>query len=197
MMDRSSSGRFHLRLGCAVVPALALLLVPAQAIARPPQPPVARSAPGRIRPAAMAGLDCNGFSPIQRAVKLTMLCADPKGPEGESLEDNGHYVGHDEPAVRFVSTRPGSGAEVLWHERLPLDPARDPTVASPGHDVTHFFELSVAPWFGMALCDPQSYPQTPCTPRSDRNAPRGRFPGGGAAFTCSSPGSPGLQAGEE
>jgi hypothetical protein len=34
----------------------------------------------------------------------------------------------------------------------------------------------------MAQCDPQSYPQTPCTPRSDSNAPRGEFPGGGSAF---------------
>ncbi|HYY80791.1 MAG TPA: hypothetical protein VFD04_16655, partial [Actinomycetes bacterium] len=103
--------------------------MPAQAIAKSPQPRTARTTPGPVKPRAMGGLDCNGFSPIQRAVKLTMLCADPKGPEaGEGLEDNGHYVGHDEPAVRFVSTRPGSGADVLWRERLAVDPARDPTV---------------------------------------------------------------------
>jgi hypothetical protein len=29
--------------------------------------------------------------------------------------------------------------------------------------------LSVAPWFGLPLCDPQSYPQNSCTPDSDTN----------------------------
>src|SRR2546421_195867 len=31
-------------------------------------------------------------------------------------------------------------------------------------------ELSVAPWFGLPLCDPHSYPQNPCTPDSDTNS---------------------------
>jgi hypothetical protein len=48
--------------------------------------------------------------------------------------------------------------------------------------VTHYFELSVAPWFSMSLCDPNSFPQTPCTPQSDVNAPNGRYPGAGGAF---------------
>ncbi|HEY3765619.1 MAG TPA: hypothetical protein VGL44_10725, partial [Gaiellales bacterium] len=30
-----------------------------------------------VRPNAVGELDCNGFSPIQRSVKPTMLCADP------------------------------------------------------------------------------------------------------------------------
>ena len=34
----------------------------------------------------------------------------------------------------------------------------------------------------MELCDPNSTPLLPCTPRSDANAPRGNYPGGGAAF---------------
>ena len=32
------------------------------------------------------------------------------------------------------------------------------------------------------VCDPNSAPLTPCTPVSDGNAPKGNFPGGGAAF---------------
>ena len=44
------------------------------------------------------------------------------------------------------------------------------------------FELTPAPWFGMSICDPNSYPQTPCTPNSDSNAPHGKFAGGGGAF---------------
>jgi hypothetical protein len=27
----------------------------------------------------------------------------------------------------------------------------------------------VAPWFGLPICDPRSYPQNPCTPASDSN----------------------------
>ena len=51
--------------------------------------------------------------------------------------------------------------------------------------------VSPAPWFSMAQCDPNSYPQTPCTPESDANAPAcinspscspTAFPGGGSAF---------------
>jgi hypothetical protein len=55
-------------------------------------------------------------------------------------------------------------------------------VSRPGNDITHFFELSVAPWFSMDLCDPKSTPLIPCTPGSDANAPSGSFPGGGDAF---------------
>ena len=52
----------------------------------------------------------------------------------------------------------------------------------PGRDVTHWFELSVAPWISTTVCDPDSAPLLPCTPRSDGNAPRGKYLGGGAGF---------------
>jgi hypothetical protein len=55
-------------------------------------------------------------------------------------------------------------------------------VSRPGNDVTHFFELSIAPWFSMDLCDPKSTPLIPCTPVSDANAPTESFAGGGDAF---------------
>jgi hypothetical protein len=71
---------------------------------------------------------------------------------------------------------------VTWTETLPKDPKASPTVANPGRDVTHWFELSVAPWFSMALCNPQSYPQNPCTPKSDSNAPSNTSLGGGSSF---------------
>jgi hypothetical protein len=150
---------------------------------------VAAARTSRVAPGKVGGLDCNGFSRIQRPVKLTGICTDPKGYDGGRFYDNGHYIGHDEPVVRFMSNRAGSGNDVTWTERLPLDPSARPTVANPGSDVTHWFELSVAPWFSMALCNPQSYPYTPCTPESDANAPVGNFPwatpelaGGGSAF---------------
>jgi hypothetical protein len=139
--------------------------------------------------ASRGELDCNGFSPIQGAVKPTMACADIRGVPGDGeyssngrFYDNGHYVGHDEPDMTFLSNRHGSGNDVTWVERLPRDPATDPTVTHPGGDVAHWFELSIAPWFSMDLCNPKSYPLTPCTPESDANAPHGDFPGGGSAF---------------
>jgi hypothetical protein len=137
-----------------------------------------------VRPRATGELDCNGFSPIQRSVDRALRCTDIRGllGHGERFSDNGHYIGHDEPSIRFLSNRPGSGGNVTFTERLPRDPVAKPTVGHPGHDVTHWFELTVAPWFGMSICDPRSYPQRNCTPNSDSNAPHGTFPGGGAAF---------------
>jgi hypothetical protein len=143
----------------------------------------------QVAPNKTGALDCNGFSPIQQSVKRTMVCTDPRSFEGGKparFEDNGHYIGHDEPSIRFLSDRPGSANNVTWNETLPSDPAALPTVATPGSDVTHWFELSIAPWFGMALCDPYSYPQAACKPNSDRNAPRNPptfdIGGGGSSF---------------
>ena len=142
-----------------------------------------------VAPNAVGMLDCNGFSPIQRSVKLSMVCTDPRSlydGKPSRFFDNGHYIGHDEPSIRFLSTVPGSGNNVTWNEQLPLDPAAAPTVTTPGSDVTHWFELSVAPWFGMALCDPFSFPQTSCKPESDTNAPKNpptfNIGGGGSSF---------------
>lgn len=141
-----------------------------------------------VAPNAVGALDCNGYSPIQRLIKPNGVCTDPRSiydGQGARFEDNGHYIGHDEPSLRFLSSVPGSGNDVTWNETLPSDPAASPAVASPGSDVTHWFELSIAPWFGMALCDPYSYPQTACKPESDANAPgRGSssFIGGGSSF---------------
>jgi hypothetical protein len=142
----------------------------------------AGAATAHVRPNALGELDCNGLSPIQRSVKPTMVCADPSVDPHERFEDHGHYIGHDEPSLRFISARPGSSSDITWNERLPVEPRRLPTTRHPGRDVTHTFELSLAPWFSMNLCDPQSDPQLPCRPRSDSNAPRPGFPGGGAAF---------------
>lgn len=121
----------------------------------------------------MGELDCNGWSAIQKPVRGTMACTDPHGSAstGGRFYDNGWYIGHDEPDLRFLSSQAGSGNDVTWNETLGVDPAKAPTVSSPGHDITHYMELSVAPWFSMTMCDPQSYPQNPCAPNSDANAP--------------------------
>src|ERR1700721_1440086 len=84
--------------------------------------------------------------------------------------------------MRFISNQAGSGNDVTFIERLPLEPNALPTVGHPGRDVTHTFELTIAPWYSITVCDPQSAPENPCTPKSDANAPAGSYPGAGAAF---------------
>jgi hypothetical protein len=129
-------------------------------------------------PATTGELDCNGDSPVQKPVRASN-CTDIRGIAGVNnsntwggkFYDNGQYIGHDEPDTTFLSDTPGSGNNVSWNVTLGRDPSALPTDARPGHDVSHWFELSPAPWFSMALCDPNSYPQTPCTPESDSNAP--------------------------
>ncbi len=155
---------------------------------------LARAAAGT---GAFGELDCNGDSPIQRSLRITMACTDIRGFSNESnahtwggkFYDNGHYIGHDEPDMTFYSGNQGSGDNVTWTQTLPLDPTALPTVHKPGSDITHWFELTPTPWFSMAMCDGQSYPQNPCTPESDSNAPTcvgtqttNCFPGGGSAF---------------
>jgi hypothetical protein len=147
-------------------------------------------------PNARGELDCNGFSPVQKPLRGTFNCTDIRGIPGKGnanswdgrFYDNGHYIGHDEPDTGFTSSAPGSGNNVNWTITLGRDPKAAPTDARPGHDVSDWFELSPAPWFSMALCDPNSFPQTACTPKSDANAPTCIGPtcttnlGGGSAF---------------
>ena len=79
-----------------------------------------------------------------------------------------YYVGHDEPAALFYSNRPGSGNRMRYVITLPKDPnTSNPT--KPGKSFN--FQLHGAFWFGMALCDTQSYPEqvSTCTPDSDTN----------------------------
>src|SRR6188472_1973717 len=63
---------------------------------------------------ARGALDCNGFSPIQQSLKPTGACTDIRGFAGDNANlddgrfyDNGHYIGHDEPDLTFLSNRPG------------------------------------------------------------------------------------------
>jgi hypothetical protein len=145
-------------------------------------------------PAARGELDCNGFSPVQKPIRL-FACTDIRGASKANANtwdgrfyDNNHYIGHDEPNTDFTSSAPGSGNNVTWTVTLGRDPQAAPTDVDPGHDVADWFELTPAPWFSMALCDPNSFPQTSCTPESDTNAPTCIGPdctanlGGGSAF---------------
>src|SRR5438045_7177307 len=81
----------------------------------------------------------------------------------------GNYVGHDEPAVLFYSNTPGSGNSNAWHLRLPHESTVMPTQNGSGG--TWNFQQHVAFWYGMALCETQSYPNpgAPCPKNSDAN----------------------------
>ena len=123
-------------------------------------------------------LDCN-------ATLLMRECTDPHGKAyGGHLSRfrdpiTGAYVGHDEPSVKFISSQPGSGNTFTYGMRLSRDPARAPTASA---SVTKYAELSIAPWFGDPICDPNSYPQNPCTPLSDSNTGLGAATDAGSAF---------------
>jgi hypothetical protein len=145
--------------------------------------PAAASA--AVVPNATNDLDCNGWSPAYQSARPAMkaLCTDPiKVLNGKATRflDNNWYVGHDEPSVKFISSQPGSGNQMTYVTRLPVDPNKAPTASG---SVTDYGELSGAPWFGLPICDPKSYPQNPCTPDSDANSGAINDPNGaGSAF---------------
>ncbi len=81
----------------------------------------------------------------------------------------GQYTGHDEPAVLFYSDSAGAGNSSVYRLTLPKDPPTLPKQDGTGG--TFNFQLHPAFWFGMAMCDTQSYPEytNTCQPDSDSN----------------------------
>ena len=129
---------------------------------------------GSVAPNPTNMVDCHGWSPAYRPVKAGLGggCADIIDIETNGstyrFRDNGHYVGHDEPSVKFISGARGSAVTQSYLMRLAVDPKATPTATSPR--VSKYAELSPAPWFGLPICDPKSYPQNACTPDSDANS---------------------------
>ncbi|MBO0732230.1 MAG: hypothetical protein J2P57_23420, partial [Acidimicrobiaceae bacterium] len=123
----------------------------------------------------MNNADCNGYSTAYSPVRMGMkeLCTDAisitANGQAKRFYDNGHYVGHDEPSVKFISSAPGSANNITYLMRLSTDPALAATVPGSGPSVSDYAELSPAPWFGLPICDSNSYPQHPCRPDSDKN----------------------------
>jgi hypothetical protein len=129
-------------------------------------------ATGAVAPNPVNELDCNGWSAGYKTVRALAgdLCTDPikvTDGKGQRLIDNGWYVGHDEPSVKFISSQPGSGNTMTYVMKVATDPKRAPTANG---SVVDYGQLSVAPWFGLPMCDPKSYPQNSCTPDSDTNS---------------------------
>jgi hypothetical protein len=137
-----------------------------------------------VQPNAVNLADCNGWSKSYTSLKPGMrgLCTDPvqiTNGHYSRLFDNGWYVGHDEPSVKFISSAPNSGNTMTYLMQLAVDPKEKPT---PDGRVTDYAELSIAPWFGLPMCDPKSYPQNPCTPDSDTNIGTNSPAAAGSAF---------------
>lgn len=97
--------------------------------------------------------------------EYSRICPDVANP---SDVFGGEYVGHDEPSNLFYSNVPGAGNRMSYDVTLPTDPSpTDP--GAPGKSFQA--ELNGALWFGMALCDTQSYPEqvSTCPADSDSN----------------------------
>jgi hypothetical protein len=92
------------------------------------------------------------------------LCVEVSDPE--AAFGSNYYVGHDEPAVEFYSHEEGAGYRQQYQITIPSDP----TGSFSKHN-GYNFELHPAFWFGVAMCDTQSYPEQTrtCTPDSDSN----------------------------
>jgi hypothetical protein len=125
-------------------------------------------------PVAAGGAPASRASspPAHINCEYSRICPDLANPQ----EAFGEYVGHDEPSALFYSSIPGSGNQMQYNVTLPKDPP-------PSHPLSrsYNFELNGALWFGMALCDTQSYPEqvSTCPPDSDSNI-----------FTSTDPASP-------
>jgi hypothetical protein len=126
---------------------------------------VAALLPGGLRASASAGGTAAATTSAPFCEARTWLCPDTRS----HTNYEGDYVGHDEPAILFYSDVPGSGNSNKYNLRIPGEAPTLP--AQHGGGGTWNFQRSIAFWFGMALCESESYPNPgePCTPRSDAN----------------------------
>src|ERR1700694_3002683 len=126
-----------------------------------------------------------GMPLVQTAASVphrTINCqTDPRCLEVHDWQAAGfeYYVGHDEPSALFYSKQPGSGSSSTYQMTLPTEPAAKPDPAG-STSATWDFQLHPAFWFGMILCNPDSYPNATqaCAADSDTNIkPLAQAPG--------------------
>jgi hypothetical protein len=78
-----------------------------------------------------------------------------------------HYVGHDEPGVHFFSDQPGAGNQFESQVTLPSNPP----LSNPNQSgKAYTFQLNSGSWFGMTLCDTESYPEQVKTCKADSDS---------------------------
>ncbi len=94
----------------------------------------------------------------------TATCAELA--DSEEVFGEGVYIGHDEPSLLFYSNQAGAGNRMKAELTLPTDPR-----PVPKNGRSFNFQLHPAFWFGMALCDTNSFPNavSTCAPDSDSN----------------------------
>src|SRR5438270_12879077 len=102
----------------------------------------ASSAAATWHPAPKGGLDCNGWSPVQKTFRQ-MWCTEIAANSNRGFIDNGWYVGHDEPDIGFFSFRHGSSNDMTYKTILPVDPSAP---ATQDGSVSHDFQLTPARW---------------------------------------------------
>jgi len=156
----------------------ALMLTAAPAVAH-----TLTNAPAQEQVSTRGGLDCNGYSPLQTTFRH-LLCTEVASNSEYGFLDNGHYVGHDEPDLGFYSNTPGSGNSMTYQMVLPTDPAAPPSGSFSGP--VDEYQLTPAIWFGLTMCDNESYPEGTkvCKPDSNSNIQVPPRPDhAGAAFT--------------
>jgi hypothetical protein len=112
-------------------------------------------------------LGCNFGSANASTLANELGCPEVRGADGSFELAHDTYVGHDEPEWRFISSARGSGNDMTYRIVLPTD--------SAGSGATPTYQTTIAFWLGMALCDPESYPQQPCHPDSDSNTGTGQL----------------------
>jgi len=113
---------------------------------------------------AAAGAAASDWNGEPFCVQYPGLCTDAVVPTYD-----GKYIGHDEPSLLFYSSTPGAGNDSIYMLTLPKDPPTLPVQSGTGG--TFNFQLHPAFWFGMAMCDTQSYTEftNTCTADSDTN----------------------------
>jgi len=172
--------------GCSGRSGSSVVSSPAPMISSPAPESGAPTRRGREKHRANYVADCNDPESYDPA------CIHPNAESLATARANGYpyYVGHAEPTVEFFSTAPNSGSNMQWKIKLP---ATDPTPTQNGSAVANF-ELFIADWIGLALCDPTSKPYQPCTAASDANNPATAgsaflelqfYPPGIPGFACS------------
>ena len=97
-------------------------------------------AAGAVAPNAANELDCNGWSKAYATVRKLAgaTCVNPvtvKNGKRFRFEDNGHYIGHDEPSVKFISSTRGSGNTMSYLTKMPVDPQQVPDPERQSHEL--------------------------------------------------------------
>jgi hypothetical protein len=130
----------------------------------------------------VVGTGAESYGAKLSCASARLMCTEVQDP-ATAFGYGAKYVGHDEPSTLFYSNVPGSGNRMQYNLTIPVQP---PVGAINSSANSYDFQLHPAFWFGMAMCDNFSYPETKktCTPNSDSNIvnPLKEDDGPGVAF---------------